>query len=486
MVALLGDFQLVAGFYTKLEADVIQRAQRYVVTPKRDPEAAADQEQLELKARVIDLQQFGALNTAAFLRLLNKLDHVKLAPHEKLVPQRQTILASVFSQRPGLWDILRNLQCHSEPFMVPTSSTIPTAIAYTVGMFSKLLPGSLYFSNVTSNSKQQPTAFDHDESSVSAFGSIICDLSQEEQLIHAAANGDEEKVRSIIEIGAPLDTFEAVTGRTPLCYASINGDSSMVRLLLNAGANPKSIDCSGLTIAEHAAYRGHHEAMDLLLAANKETPNGNNTLSVADPLLDHYERDLNVSDTNVSAVPSTIGPLSTSIIVNLGSPHSTSNRSATDYIIPTLAEAVGSISLELSVCDATSGPSVVNLPIMEDLSNKPCVYVVDPALKSTVLQIKLFRLQGNMKILEGTGSILIELTNGAEGLELEAVGEMRKIPILAEHHERPVAVVIYTLLIVTPAPKMAEPSLSKPWNFGNGVGGHRGNTLSAVKYLSRS
>lgn len=484
MSALQDDFQLVTSFYAELDIDVTQRAQQYVMNPKPDSEAAADQEQLELKARVSHLQQFGVVNTAAFLRLFDKLDRINIVPHEALLLQRQTILASIISQRPGLWDILGKLQCHSETSM--TSSTLPTAIAYTVGVFSKLLPGCLHLPSPMSNYKQRTSASDHYESSVSAVGSTIFGLSQEEQLICAAASGDEEKVRSAIEIDVPLETFEAVMGRTPLCYASINGDSSMVRLLLDAGADPESIDRSGLTIAEHAAYRGHHEVIDMLLTANKETQNDNSTLSVANPRLNHCEEDPNVSDTKVSAIRSTNEPVSTSIIVNPGSPHSASNRSATDYIVPSLADAVGSLSLELSVCDAASEPSVVNLPIMEDLSNKPCVYVVDPALKSTVLQIKLFRWQRNVKILEGTGSSPIELTNGAKGFELEAVGEMRKVPILAEHHGRPVAVVVYTLLIVTPAPKMAEPNLSKPWNFGKGVGGHRGNPLPAVKYLSRS
>lgn len=320
------------------------------------------------------------------------------------------------------------------------------------------------------------------ESGVSVIKSAVHSPSLEERLIHAAAIGDEDTVRSVVELGVDPDTPEPITNRTPLCYASMNGESSLVRFLLNTGANPDSMDLSGRTIAEHAGYRGHHEVMRMVQAASKKDLSITDTLPVRDFRRMHYEKDSNVFGADVSAA-SKID--STSIIVDIGSPHSITTGSPIEYTIPNLIDAVGSLSLELSISDAARRPYLIKLPVMEDLSNKPCVYDLDSALKRTQLEIKLYRSQGSDKVLEGTGRALIEVPDGFMTAELETIGQTRKILIHGKQHDTLVAVLSYTLMVVKPVPAMAKTASSKSWNFGNGIGGHRGRSYSCYSYLDK-
>lgn len=440
-----------------------------------DPTAISDHAQLELKTKTIKLHQFGAVNTAAFLRLLDKLDRVKLKLQDSPVLRRQTILTSNFSQRTGLLDTREKLIHHPISHMAPFPMITSRSVFDTVAILQRAVSRSLCLLNITSIFEPPLRMNDHCSLAAIAEKSTLHSISLEERLIHAAAIGDEDKVRSIIGLGAHPNTSEPVTNRTPLCYASINGESSLVQFLLGAGADPDSRDLFGWTIAEHAAYRGHHEVTRMVQAASKRAQRIADTLPMKHLLRKNYSKDSNASNTNVLATATTSGPTSTSIVVNLGSPYSTTHHSPVEYTSPDLVDGIGLLSLEISVSDARREPNIINLPVMEDLSNQPCVYNIDTTLKHTVLAVKLFRSHGNVKALVGTGCALIEVPDRATALtELETIGETRKIPIRTKKQDKLVAIFTYTLLVVNDAPTMARTSPRKPFDFGNGIGGHRG------------
>lgn len=437
----------------------------------------ADQEQLELKTKIIELHHFGAVNTAAFLRLLDKLDRVKLTLRDPLVLQRQTVLASNFSQRAGLLDAGSKSRHASTSHMAPFPTITPTAVLDTVAVLRRAISRSLLLLNITSIFEPQSRINDYCSSSITAEKPAQHNISLEDRLIHAAAIGDEDWVRSIIKLGAHPNTYEPITNRTPLCYASINGHSTLVQFLLGAGADPDSRDLFGWTIAEHASYRGHHEVTRFVQAASNKDRRITDTLPVIPSLGKNCSKDSNASNAKVSATTRTSGPTSTSIIVNIGSPYSTSHHAPVEYTSPALLNDVGLLSLEISVSDARCEPYVINLPVIEDLSNKPCVFSIDTALKHTALAVKLFRSHGNSKVLVSSGCALIEVPNRVTTTPvLETIGETKKIPIRTKKQDKLVAIFTYTLLVVKDAPTMARESPRKPFDFGNGIGGHRGQS----------
>jgi len=68
----------------------------------------------------------------------------------------------------------------------------------------------------------------------------------EAQLIEAAANGQTERVKALLEAGAYVDTREQ-KGRPPLRYAAVGGHAEIIRALLEAGADAYAEDNDGKT-----------------------------------------------------------------------------------------------------------------------------------------------------------------------------------------------------------------------------------------------
>ena len=89
-------------------------------------------------------------------------------------------------------------------------------------------------------------------------------------LLTAAARGDNESVRSLIEAGAPVDPESCRTITTcdkPLIEAAKNGRIDTVRLLLRAGASPFTLDGRSLSARQYAEQNGFSKIAQLLEAA---------------------------------------------------------------------------------------------------------------------------------------------------------------------------------------------------------------------------
>ena len=126
---------------------------------------------------------------------------------------------------------------------------------------------------------------------------VILNLTIEEALIKAAANGYQRVMKLLVNAGAdpntrdengktPLDWAaemehqEAVKllvemgadpnarneyGYTPLHWAARNGHQKAVKFLVDAGADPKAKDKNGQTSLHLAAKKGHQEVVELLV-----------------------------------------------------------------------------------------------------------------------------------------------------------------------------------------------------------------------------
>ena len=83
-------------------------------------------------------------------------------------------------------------------------------------------------------------------------------------LMLAAANGNVESVRALINKGAEVNAREYTHGWTALVYSIWNQDIHIVEELLNSGADTKSRDKENRTPLEHARISGDADVIRLL------------------------------------------------------------------------------------------------------------------------------------------------------------------------------------------------------------------------------
>lgn len=80
----------------------------------------------------------------------------------------------------------------------------------------------------------------------------------------AAAAGDVETLRRLLDAGTPVDIGDRENS-TPLDVAAQSGQLDAVRLLVNAGADVRHSDSNGMTPLHFACYEGHDDAALYLL-----------------------------------------------------------------------------------------------------------------------------------------------------------------------------------------------------------------------------
>jgi hypothetical protein len=86
----------------------------------------------------------------------------------------------------------------------------------------------------------------------------------------AAAAGQLEVARMLIDRGAHLDNRTDITLKTPLTEAAQMNHADMVELLLEHGANPGVMDVLDRTPLDWAHENGNHQMANLLQARTKE------------------------------------------------------------------------------------------------------------------------------------------------------------------------------------------------------------------------
>jgi len=92
-------------------------------------------------------------------------------------------------------------------------------------------------------------------------------LSQSELLHQAAAQGDEQRVRSLLQQNAMLIDARDASGRTALMLAVLQGHEAIVRALLQQGADPNIGDAAGRTPIAVARQQHQPRMVEALLQA---------------------------------------------------------------------------------------------------------------------------------------------------------------------------------------------------------------------------
>lgn len=224
---------------------------------------------------------------------------------------------------------------------------------------------------------------------------------QGETALHVAARfGHEECTQALLAAkDGPhrinIEIAEKTYGWTPLFIASVNGHQPIVKLLVDAGAQTNKLDSSQWTPSEHAALRGH-VALAKYLAQFTPPPSAHSSpdlpaqTSAPTPAASSLEdrRSNGVPKEELKArVPEPVKSFGhryltdeSMVLVSLGTldegkdlaPISLENISINDAHATQLDTA---LSLVVSAQGASGEPTIIDLPIQEEISTSPMTFM---------------------------------------------------------------------------------------------------------------
>ncbi|KAK3371342.1 Glycerophosphoryl diester phosphodiesterase family-domain-containing protein [Lasiosphaeria ovina] len=320
-----------------------------------------------------------------------------------------------------------------------------------------------------------------------------------ETALHIAARFGHDACAQVLLRGtaqqkANLELAEKSFAWTPLHIAAVDGHLSVARLLVDAGAGVDKLDSSGWTAKEHAALRGHLPIARLL--ALHSQPAVETTASSSDdeksPAGVSPPEVASLEDRRSNGSSRPADPVKTFghrylkneslVLVSLGSMDMRKNTEAVKLDKVPLAEAHTTeldtaLSVVVSAHGAHGEPSVIDLPVHENISTEPIVFTTTDAAKVKLLFDIVPTYSGNEKNKIGRGVALLSSvrpTIGAKRMNLQ--GDVC-VPIMGANLEV-IGTVNFNFLVITPFshPKMEVTSRQTYWRKLTSpmVIGHRG------------
>ncbi|KAF2739906.1 GDPD-domain-containing protein [Polyplosphaeria fusca] len=306
-----------------------------------------------------------------------------------------------------------------------------------------------------------------------------------ETALHVAARyGHEECAQALIRGSAmnktDVDVPEKIFGWTPLFIACVDGHLGVAKLLVTAGANMESCDLSGWTPKEHAALRGHvditEELIKLTPVVKESKAAKGDDLTVQSPSptqpssVDERKSKNSARDNpNSQRMPDPIKSFGhryltkeTMVLVSLGSMDIRKNTPAVQLDDIPLADAHATqldtaLSVVVSASGATGDPTVIDLPVQENISTEPITFMTMDATKVKLLFDIVPTYAGSNERIVGRGVALlssIKPSIGSKRITLQ--GDVR-IPIIAATNLNVIGLVNFNFLIITP---FSHPNMS--------------------------
>lgn len=304
----------------------------------------------------------------------------------------------------------------------------------------------------------------------------------------AVRSGKIEYVTEILHVcngksNLDLNAREIVYGWTPLILASARGDLAIVELLLQAGADPKTPDHFGWKAKDHAAFKGWLPVASKLGILTPE-----HSKDQVDVHRLHQQRRAKsgvfAAFTGVPAQK--VSPCQSQIYVNLGALDTYKRVTAVDmspYVWPDPydPQREADFYVEVRAIEESQATNVVQLPILEDMANKPWRFVANNAkdfkLAFNIHHSKTSAHKGNSLI--GSAIALLDNLKQGFGPARESLIRNFTIPILRKDTLDLIGTVTFYFLIVTPFPQ-PDPSqaigqqLAFSSSDGLSIIGHRG------------
>lgn len=333
---------------------------------------------------------------------------------------------------------------------------------------------------------------------------------QGETALHVAARFGHTECAEMLLKGsdsqkAILELTEKTFGWTPLFVACVDGHLGVADLLVKAGADLTKCDTSGWTCTEHAALRGHMDIARRLseMAPPKLSNLVANLKAAQPPSSSIAERKSNGVSTNGHT--KTTEPVKTfghryltnesMILVSLGT---MDMRKAIEAVrldrIP-LADAHHTeldtaLSVVVSASGASGEPSIVDLPVQENISTEPIVFTALDATKVKLLFDIIPTYAGSKDKIVGRGVALLSSIKPSIGSKRITLQGDVSVPIMAAHNLEVIGSVNFNFLVITPFkhPNMSITESQTYWKSMTStmVIGHRGNGFFSLFSMSVS
>lgn len=323
---------------------------------------------------------------------------------------------------------------------------------------------------------------------------------QGETALHVAARfGFTDCAKALLEghesQKPDLEIAENTYGWTPLFIACVDGHVEIAELLISAGAEVNKPDISGWLPIEHAALRGHLEISDKLVALVKREPqsphlkpqssefNGGTASSVGE------RRSNGLAEKTGARPPEAIKTFGhryltdkAMVLVSLGSMDMRKNVPAVTLDSIPLADAHSTqldtaLSIVVSASGAEGEPTVIDLPVQENISTSPITFLTADPTKVKLLFDIVPTYSGSMDKIVGRGVAMLSSIKPSIGSKRMLLQGDLSVPIVAAETLDVIGSVNFNFLIITPF-KHPHMTITKDQTYWKSTStmviGHRG------------
>ncbi|KAL8882235.1 MAG: hypothetical protein Q9198_000734 [Flavoplaca austrocitrina] len=328
---------------------------------------------------------------------------------------------------------------------------------------------------------------------------------QGETALHLAARFGHVECAGMLLKGcdtrqANIELAENVFGWTPLFIASVEGHFSIVELLVDAKADVDKADSSGWTAQEHAALRGHIEIAEKLATSALTTEKWESTNSPTVPssfagftggnLEKKAKRMANGTGNTAISVTEPVKTFGhryltkeSMILVSLGSMDMRKSVQAVSLDrIPLKSAHTTQLDTALSIVVSATGadgePSIIDLPVQDNISTEPIVFTATEATKVKLLFDIVHTYAGNSNQVVGRGVALLSSIKPSIGTQRITLQGDVAVPIVAASTLDVIGSVNFNFLIIKPFshPNMTITENQTYWKSMSStmVIGHRG------------
>lgn len=301
---------------------------------------------------------------------------------------------------------------------------------------------------------------------------------QGETALHVAARFGHTECASILLEGsetqkANIEAPENSFGWTPLHVACVDGRLGIVELLIAAGADVDKADTSGWTAKEHASLRGHMKIAKALAEVANTSTSSDTDGSTTDttpystsPKKSIADRKSNgLVNSNGNGAQRSVEPVKTfghryltketMILVSLGT---MDTRKAVEAVnldrIPMTDAHSTQLDTALSVVISASGangePSIIDLPVQDNISTEPIVFTAVDATHVKLLFDIVPTYAGTSDQVVGRGVALLSSIKPSIGSKRSNLQGDVTVPIIAANTLEVIGSVNFNFLIITP------------------------------------
>jgi glycerophosphodiester phosphodiesterase len=298
---------------------------------------------------------------------------------------------------------------------------------------------------------------------------------------------------------------ENTFGWTPLFIASVDGHLPIVELLIDAGADLERPDLSGWTSKEHASLRGHvriAKRIAELTRAPDTSDSETSTLASSPPSSSLSLADRKSGTSNTNSTARTTEPVKTfghryltnesMVLVSLGSMDMRNTVEAVKLDRIPLADAHSTqldtaLSIVVSASGASGEPSIIDLPIQDNVSTDQIVFTTIDASKVRLLFDIVPTYAGSKDHIVGRGAALLSSVKPSLGSKRITLQVDNTVPIMAANTLEVIGSVSFNFLIITPFthPNMSITENQTYWKSMTStmVIGHRGDFAFVFSFL---